>query len=75
MVVATIAFMALASRKSRQERIFHYITASITLVASIAYFSMGSNLGFTPIPVEYHRNNPVVRGNNREIFYVRYVDW
>ena len=75
MVCATFAFMGLAVTKPRQHRIFHYITASITLVASIAYFSMGSNLGWTPIQVEFQRNNPVVRGINREIFYVRYIDW
>jgi len=75
MTTATFVFMGLATRKPRQQRIFHYITAAITLVASIAYFSMGANLGFTPIPVEYQRNNPVVRGTNREIYYVRYIDW
>ena len=44
-------------------------------VAAIAYFSMGSNLGFTPIQVEFPRSNPKVRGQYREIFWVRYVDW
>jgi bacteriorhodopsin len=75
MTVATMAFMFLATRKPRQQRIFHYITASITMVAAIAYFSMGSNLGWTPIEVEFQRSNPVVRGIEREIFYVRYIDW
>lgn len=45
------------------------------MVASIAYFSMASNLGFTPIEVEFRRSNPVVSGVYREIFYVRYIDW
>mgnify|MGYP003624094080 CR=1 FL=1 len=36
---------------------------------------MGSNLGFTPIQVEYARSNPKVRGTYRSIFYVRYIDW
>ncbi|WPH00960.1 Hypothetical protein R9X50_00379400 [Acrodontium crateriforme] len=75
MIVATMAFMGLATTKPRQHRIFHYITASITLVASIAYFSMGSNLGWTPIDVEFQRSDHVVSGFNREIFYVRYIDW
>jgi len=75
MTCATIAFLVLGHRKRRSDRIFHYITASITMVAAIAYFSMASNLGFTPIAVEYSRSNPVVRGVNREIFYVRYIDW
>lgn len=36
---------------------------------------MGSNLGFTPIEVEFPRTRTVVRGGYREIFYVRYIDW
>jgi bacteriorhodopsin len=36
---------------------------------------MGSNLGFTPIQVEYSRSDPVVAGTYRSIFYVRYIDW
>ena len=73
MTCATFAFIGLALTKPRHHRIFHYITAAITMVASIAYFSMGSNLGWTPIDVEFPRNNAVVRGVNREIFYVRYI--
>jgi bacteriorhodopsin len=73
--VSGFIFIGLAFRKPRRDRLFHYITASVVFVASIAYFTMGSNLGFTPIPVEYHRSNPVVRGNNRAIYYVRYIDW
>lgn len=75
MSTATIAFIGLALRKPRTHRIFHYITAAITMVAAVAYFSMASNLGWTPIDVEFPRANPRVRGANREIFYVRYIDW
>lgn len=75
MTCATIAFLALGHMKMRSDRIFHYITAAITMVAAIAYFTMASNLGFTPIAVEYRRSDPKVSGINREIFYVRYIDW
>ncbi|KAK5015112.1 hypothetical protein BJ546DRAFT_1065685 [Cryomyces antarcticus] len=75
MITATMVFVGLAATKPRHHRIFHYITAAITMVAAVAYFSMASNLGWTPIDVEFQRNNPVVRGVNREIFYVRYIDW
>lgn len=75
MTCATIAFLALGHMKRRSDRIFHYITAAITMVAAIAYFTMASNLGFTPIAVEYRRSDPKVSGINREIFYVRYIDW
>lgn len=75
MSFATLAFLGLAYTKPREHRVFHYITAGITLVASIAYFSMASNIGWTPIAVEFVRTNPKVAGLNREIFYVRYIDW
>lgn len=45
------------------------------MVASIAYYSMGSNLGWTPIQAEFMRSEGIVRGVYREIFYVRYIDW
>jgi bacteriorhodopsin len=76
MIVSTFAFVGLGMMKPRSHRVFHYITASITMVAAIAYFSMASNLGFTPIAVQYQRfDNPRVSGVYREIFYVRYIDW
>ena len=75
MGASSIAFVILAMRTPKQSRIFHYITASITMVATIAYFTMASNLGYAAVPVEYQRTDPKVAGSAREIFYVRYIDW
>lgn len=78
MAASTLVFLLLSATRPRTHRIFHYITASITLIAAIAYFSMASNLGQTPIVVEFVRHNRKVgapRGGTREIFYVRYIDW
>lgn len=75
MFAATFAFIAHSFTKPRSHRVFHYITISVTMVAAIAYFSMGSDLGQTAIPVEFQRGNSKVSGFNREIFYVRYIDW
>jgi bacteriorhodopsin len=75
MIVATISFIGLSFTVPRRNRIFHYITAAITLVASIAYFTMASNLGYVGIIAEFQRSNPKVAGVYREIFYVRYIDW
>jgi bacteriorhodopsin len=75
MVTATFVFLGLAYTKPREHRVFHYITAAITMTASIAYFSMASNIGWAPISVEFVRSNPKVAGLAREIFYVRYIDW
>lgn len=67
--------MGLSFTQPRHSRLFHYITAAITMIAAVAYFSMGANLGWTGIQVEYQRSNPKVGGNMRQIFYVRYIDW
>lgn len=75
MAVSSFVFAGLAYTKPRSQRLFHYITAGITFVATIAYFCMGANLGWTAIQVEFERSNPKVSGNMRQIFYVRYIDW
>lgn len=75
MTFSTFAIIGLSLMKPRPHRVFHYITSVITLTAAIAYFTMASNLGWTPIDVEFQRSNPRVHGINREIFYVRYIDW
>lgn len=66
MTVAGIAFMGLALRKPRHHRVFHYLTSAVVFTAAIAYFTMGSNLGFTPIQVEFPRSDPKVAGQVRD---------
>jgi len=75
MLASTLVFMGLAFTKPRHARIFHYLSAAITLIAGIAYFTLASNLGWTGIAVEFPRSNPRVAGTIRQIFYVRYIDW
>ncbi|KAK7513443.1 uncharacterized protein IWZ02DRAFT_408406 [Phyllosticta citriasiana] len=75
MTTAALVFSGLSHTKPRPQRLFHYITAGICFTAAIAYFSMGSNLGWTPIDVQFRRSDSKVSGINREIFYVRYIDW
>jgi bacteriorhodopsin len=75
MAFSTLIFIGLTYWVPRSRRTFHYITAAITLVASIAYFTMASNLGYAAIIVEFMRSNPKVAGTYREVFYVRYIDW
>lgn len=43
----------------------------------LSYYAMGSNLGMTPISVEFKHSPaaPRVEGFAREIFWVRYVQW
>ncbi|TQN72063.1 FDD123-like protein-2 [Colletotrichum shisoi] len=78
MAGSTLVFMGMAFGKRESHRLFHYITASITFVACIAYFSMGAGLGRVPIQVEFPRRNDILGpggAGTREIFYVRYIDW
>jgi bacteriorhodopsin len=72
---SAFAFMIHSFFKPRSQRLFHYLNAALCLVAAIAYFCMGSNLGWTAIEVEFLRSSPRVHGNMRQIFYVRYIDW
>ena len=75
MAVSTLVFMGLSFTKPRTHRLFHYITAAITLVAAIAYYSMAAGLGQTQVLVEFSGNNHQLGDVTREFFYVRYIDW
>ncbi|EME42627.1 hypothetical protein DOTSEDRAFT_133285 [Dothistroma septosporum NZE10] len=70
-----IVFLGCSLTKRRTDRIFFYLTAAINFTACVAYYSMGSNLGFTPIAVEFNPIDSHVHGMNRQVFWVRYVDW
>ena len=39
------------------QRIFHHLAVVILTVTAISYFSMASDLGATPIPIEFVRNS------------------
>ncbi|RDX43354.1 family A G protein-coupled receptor-like protein [Lentinus brumalis] len=53
----------------RGTRLFHQIAIVVLLTGAISYFSMASDLGATPVPVEF-------RGNGtRQIWFVRYIQW
>lgn len=50
-------------------RVFHHLGVVILTVATIAYFSMASNLGQTGINTEFGNHG------TRSIWYVRYIFW
>ena len=75
MLASTVAFIGMAFTKPSTHRLFHYLTAVITFVAGIAYFSMASDLGKTGIYTEFcnlDRHEPC---GTRAIYYGRYIDW
>jgi bacteriorhodopsin len=60
----------------RGQRVFHHLSMMITATASVAYFCMASDLGATPIQVEFVRGMSRDTGViTRSIWYVRYIDW
>jgi bacteriorhodopsin len=48
MGATTLAILSVSYKKPKSHRIFFYMTAAINMVATIAYFAMGSNLGLDP---------------------------
>ncbi|KAI5801247.1 hypothetical protein EDC01DRAFT_716444 [Geopyxis carbonaria] len=77
MAFTAVAFSIWAYFIPRGQRIFHYITIALLATASVAYFTMASNLGSVHINVQYPfiHHSGVTNGRTRQIFYVRYVDW
>lgn len=59
----------------RGQRLFHQLGAIILTTASIAYFSMASNLGYASIATEFAGGKGFAVGALRQIWYVRYIDW
>lgn len=80
MAFTTIAILFYANfMVPRHQRAFVYISAAITGTASIAYFTMASDLGSTPVVVEYLNGWDVANTGGmyptRSIWYARYIDW
>ncbi|KAK8866046.1 hypothetical protein IAR55_001197 [Kwoniella newhampshirensis] len=58
----------------RGQRVFHQLAMFILTTAAIAYFSMASNLGSTPVMTEFGHMG-YAAGTSRQFWYVRYIDW
>ncbi|KAI0093965.1 heat shock protein 30 [Irpex rosettiformis] len=69
MTVSTLGMMIWSFERTRGSRFFHNISIVILTTASIAYFTMASDLGATPITPEFRNTG------TRQIFYVRYIQW
>lgn len=78
MAATGLGTMIWSLKMSRGERAFHYLSAAILATASVAYFSMASDLGSVPIRVEFlHYAGNAAGGMRptRSIWYARYIDW
>lgn len=73
-----IILILLMFRKPVNERLFYYTAIAPLLFMSMAYFSMASNLGWTPIQALYNHNRVSTQKTHlgyRQIFYARYIGW
>ncbi|KZT73037.1 heat shock protein 30 [Daedalea quercina L-15889] len=69
MALSTLLAAVATIMRPRGTRLFHQLAVIVLTTASIAYFSMASDLGATPITAEF-------RGDEtRQIWYVRYIQW
>lgn len=72
MAVCLFIAFGLMFKRPRGTRLFHQIAVVILATSSLAYFSMASDLGATPIPVEFRGDGG---DPTRQIWYVRYIQW
>ncbi|KAI0709124.1 heat shock protein 30 [Earliella scabrosa] len=71
MAISDLIMIFWAFSRPRGTRLFHQIAIIILTTATIAYFSMASDLGATPVAAEFSRGNT----GSRQIWYVRYIQW
>ncbi|KAF8557897.1 heat shock protein 30, partial [Imleria badia] len=69
MLISWLIVLGWTFASRRHNRIFHFIPLIVLSVASVAYFAMASDLGWTLVTAEF-RGHPT-----RQIWYVRYIQW
>ncbi|GAA5905965.1 hypothetical protein JCM6882_009083 [Rhodosporidiobolus microsporus] len=80
---ATAFMVVLAHHRPIGHRGFHFLAAAILLISAVSYSYLASNLGFSPVPVEFL--NPGGLGQyqasegeeliTRSVSYTRFVAW
>lgn len=79
MLLSTVIFAAMAYRVPVQKRLFHILTAFITLFATVSYFAMASGDGNSfvlNVSRQSHKHGPdTTQDVYRQVFWARYVDW
>lgn len=64
--------------RPRTQRVLHLLPIVILTATTVAYFTMASNLGSTPITAEFygnHHQNQAGEPATRAIWYARYIGW
>lgn len=77
-IVVSLIIGGLMFRKPASERVFYFTSIIPTILIALTYFTMASNLGWTPIEAEFNHvqtdDQSEVPGL-RQIFYARYIGW
>ncbi|SJX64359.1 related to YRO2-putative membrane protein of unknown function [Sporisorium reilianum f. sp. reilianum] len=79
MAASTLGLLIWSFFVPRNRRTFHYLLTAVLAISTISWYSQASDLGATPVTVQFLRNSP--RGSGyagyptRQIWYSRYVDW
>jgi len=71
MALSTLGMIVWSFTRHRGTRFFHNLAIMILTTSTIAYFTMASDLGATPVRAQFGRGNTI----NRQIFFVRYIQW
>jgi len=75
MLISTLASIgATMGVKRHVSPRLHYLAITILMVSTLAYFTMASNLGGTPVTEEFMRGGDRP-APTREIFYVRWIEY
>lgn len=79
MAVASGFFALLAWNIPVSKRLYHYVTAMITITATLAYFSMANGSGVNLHCVSEKQHHDKVPDTYhevcREVYFARYIDW
>jgi len=66
--------LALTMKAKVNGRVLHYLALGILFLTTISWYTMASNLGSTPVAVEFNRDGLAERVRTRQIFWVRWVE-
>lgn len=80
MLASALAILGWSKTLPIGHRGFHYLSLGILFTAAVAYYCMASDLGSTPVYVEFiRRESDLYTGSvarpTRSIWYARYIDW
>lgn len=77
-IVMALLLIGLMFRKPATERLFYYTAIAPVVFMSINYFTLASDLGWTPIKAKYNHVQTSTQKEHpgyRQVFYSRYIGW